>query len=746
MSRSGEVADRWFDRAHGPWAAAVAAILLAAAGSTTAAAQEPVPVRVTSDQPVVVLEADTLVKDDASQTIVAEGNVEARYQGRTLRTKRLIYNLRDNTIRAQGGVEIIDPDGTVRYADEVEVDEELDTGVATGFGARIAGGGTAAAAAAVRPSPGVNQLQRVIYTACPICKVEGGKTEGPTWTLRARSATQDQNSKMISYRDVVLQFGGVPVIYLPYFAHPDPSSGPRSGLLPPDIGSNRRVGAFYQQPVHWAISPYQDLTIAPRVHANVNPILGFQYRKRFYSGDLRIDGSASYDQDFDGNGNKFGEESLRGHIFGNGLFKIDDFWSWGFGVERAADDLYLRRYDLDGETRARGPIIGGDNLRLVSQLFTTGQNENTFGSLSLVSIQGLRAVDDSTVLPLVLPLGELEHVMRDPLFDGQLKLQASTAALFRQDNGVDSARVSVGGEWRRDSIVGPGLVLAPFAQTRADIYRTGNAPTAKDETFTRSVGLAGVEVRYPFVRTGGNVDVIIEPIGMVAIGYGDNDARIINEDSLSFELDDTNLFRPNAAPNYDLWESGARGSLGVRATARTRDDKSASVMLGRRWREDSEPRFNRLTNLDDETSDWVGAVDADLGQNLQANVRFRVADKDLSLVRMDASVRASLWRLSTEARYFQVDEALRPGDPNREIRGGVGFRISDRWSFSYSLQRDLDSDINLSQNIHLMYRDDCTFLDFGYVRSETTDRVLGPNEGFQIRIGLTSLGMFGGGD
>lgn len=745
MSRSGEVADRWFDRAPGPWAAAFAAILLAAAGSTAAAAQEPIAAPIASDQPVVVLEADTLVKDDASQTIVAEGNVEARYQGRTLRTKRLIYNLRDNTIRAQGGVEIIDPDGTVRYADEVEVDEELDTGVATGFGARIAGGGTAAAAAAVRPSPGVNQLQRVIYTACPICKVEGGKTEGPTWTLRARSATQDQNSKMISYRDVVLQFGGVPVIYLPYFAHPDPSSGPRSGLLPPDIGSNRRLGAFYQQPMHWAISPFQDLTVAPRVHANVNPILGLQYRKRFYSGDLRLEGSASYDQDFDGNGNKFGEESLRGHIFGEGLFKIDDFWSWGFGVEHAADDLYLRRYDLDGDSRARGPIVG-DTLRLVSQLFTTGQSENTFGSLSVVSIQGLRAVDDSTVLPLVLPLGEFEHVMRDPYFDGQLKLQASTASLYRQDNGVDSARFSVGGEWRRDSIVGPGIVVAPFAQTRADVYRIGNAPAAKDETFTRSVGLAGVEVRYPFVRTGGNVDVVIEPIGMVAIGYGDNDVRIVNEDSLSFELDDSNLFRPNAAPNYDLWESGARGSLGVRATARSHDDKSASVMLGRRWREDSEPRFNRLTNLDDETSDWVGAVDADLGQNLQANVRFRVADKDLSLIRMDASVRASLWRLSTEARYFQVDEALRPGDPNREIRGGVGFRITDRWSFSYSLQRDLDSDINLSQNIHLMYRDDCTFLDFGYVRSETTDRVLGPNEGFQIRVGLTSLGVFGGGD
>jgi hypothetical protein len=229
MSRSEGIADRWTDRAPALWAAPLAALFLASAGAGAAVAQEPA---ATASEPLVVLEADSIVRDDEADTITAEGNVEARYEGRVLRTKRLVYSLRDNTIRAQGGVEIIDPDGTVRYADELEVDQQLNTGFSTGFGARIAGGGTLAAAAAVRPAEGRNELQRFVYTACPICKIEGtDKTKGPTWTLRARSAVQNQNSKMISYRDVVFQFGAVPVIYLPYFSHPDPSSGPRSGLL-----------------------------------------------------------------------------------------------------------------------------------------------------------------------------------------------------------------------------------------------------------------------------------------------------------------------------------------------------------------------------------------------------------------------------------------------------------------------------------------------------------------------------------
>ncbi|MDX2233753.1 MAG: LPS assembly protein LptD [Hyphomonadaceae bacterium] len=741
MSRSEGIADRTTDRAPGPLAATLAALFLVSAGAGAATAQEPV--AATADA-LVVLEADRLVRDDEAETITAEGNVEARYEGRVLRTQRLVYNLRDNTIRAQGGVEIIDPDGTIRYAEEIEVDSELNTGFSTGFAARLSGGGTTVAAAAVRPSEGRNELRRFVYTACPICKVEGtDKTKGPTWTLRARSAVQDQSTKMISYRDVVFQFGPVPVVYLPFFSHPDPSSGPRSGLLPPDIGTSRRVGGFYEQPYHIQISPFQDLTIAPQFNTKVNPLVGLQYRKRFYSGDLRFEGSFSYDQDFDGNGEKFGNEQLRGHLFGSGLFEINPFWSWGFGVERVADDLYLRRYDIERRSRSRGPYVG-DLGRLITQLYTTGQSESTYSSLSLVSFQDVRAVDEQAV-PLILPVGEIEHVVDDPFIGGQLRLQASTASLYRADNGVDSSRISSGFEWRKDYILNSGVVLAPFASARGDYYRIGNSPSADNETFGRAVGVTGVEASLPFMRSTERLDVILEPVVMLALGsQGGNDERIVNEDSTAFELDESNLFRPNAAPNFDLWEPGPRASVGVRATARSRDDKAASVFLGRRWREEASPVFSRVTNLDDETSDWVTAASVNLGRNLGAEVRARVSDEDLSLVRLDATVRGELWRFSTEARYFEVDKALRPNDPSREVRAGVGVRVTDRWSLSWGIQRDLDSDITLSQNARLTYQDDCTFIDFAYRRAETFDRVLGPDEGFQIRIGLTSLGVFGG--
>jgi LPS-assembly protein len=288
-------------------------------------------------------------------------------------------------------------------------------------------------------------------------------------------------------------------------------------------------------------------------------------------------------------------------------------------------------------------------------------------------------------------------------------------------------------------------VFSPFAHVRGDLF---HVETSADEfeTFGRGLGLAGAEVSWPFMRPGERFDLIVEPVVMAA--YASNDAedpRIRNEDSLAFELDDSNLFRPNAAPNYDLWEPGARVSAGVRATARARSGESASLLFGRRWREEQATGFTEQNNLAGETSDWVAAVQADFGSGFGAEARFRLDDEDLGLQRIDLGVRASAGRFTVATRYFGIDDALAPpGDPTNQIGANLGVDLARGWRMQLGLTRDLDSDINLRQDIRAIYEDDCTFLEIAYTRSETERGTIGPDEGLQIRIGLRSLGVFGG--
>ncbi len=751
MSRSGEMADR---AERGPLGWAALAAVLAVSVSPAALAQTaqpvaaPVPGPATQQDPVM-LEADQLIDDEAARTITAEGNVQVRYQGRTMRADQLVYNLDTGVIRAIGNVEIVLEDGSVTYANEIEADENMTVGAASELRARLGQSGTLAARTALRHGEGESELRNVIYTSCPIC-TNGDRP--PTWSLRARRAVQNRNSRTISYEGAVLEVVGVPVLYLPFIAHPDPSVGRASGFLAPDVGRNRRLGTFYEQPYYWAISPSQDLTASLRIHGNVNPLIGLDYRKRFWSGQLEIDTTFTQEQLFDTDGTTFGDDLFRYSAFAEGRFNINEDWMWGFGVERTYDDEYLRRYDIDGAGERRGPYVGHDT-RLISQLYGIGQTEHSYTSVSFVGFQDFRATlpSNRVVQPVILPFAETDHVMDAPVIGGQLRFNANSAVLLRNDDpdtvgfeGND-ARLSLGANWRKDLIFGPGMVLSPFAQARADVY---NVETSADQfdTITRGLGLVGSEISWPFMRPGERFDLIVEPVVMAAWATDDEpDPRIVNEDSLAFELDDSNLFRPNAAPNYDLWEPGGRVSAGVRATARARTGESASLLFGRRWREESAPGFTAQNNLGGETSDWVAATQIDLGSNLGAEARVRLDDETLDVQRIDLSVRASIGRFSATGRYFNVDEGLVPADtPNEEVTGQIGVELARGWRAQFGLTRDLDSDINLRQDIRAIYEDDCTFLEIAYTRTETQRGTIGPDEGIQIRIGLRSLGVFGG--
>jgi LPS-assembly protein len=745
MRRKGDIAGRGPDRAPLGFAAIAAALAVSVGAAASAQTPTSAPAEQTSP---VLLEADELITDDAARTVTAQGDVQVRYQGRTLRADQLVYNLDTGVIRAIGNVQVVLEDGSVTYAEEVEADEAMNVGAASELRARLGATGTLAARSVIRRGEDQSELRNVIYTSCPICE-DGDRP--PTWSLRARRAVQDRDSRTISYQGAVLEVVGIPLLYLPFMAHPDPSVGRASGFLPPALGRTRRLGVFYEQPYYWAISPSQDFVASLRLHETVNPLLGFDYRKRFWSGSVSFDGTMTQEELFDDDGDRLGDERFRFNVFGSGSFDISEHWRWGFGLETVYDDQYLRRYGINGAGERRGPYIGQET-RLISQLFAIGQDEDSYTSIAFVNFQGLRETDTSEVLPLILPLASTEHVFTDPLLDGQVRLQANLAALARNDDAAtldylgNDARLSLAGTWRRDLVFGPGLVASPFAQARGDLFSV-ETEDGEYETFSRALGLAGAEISWPFMRPGESFDVIVEPVVMAAVASEDaEDDRIINEDSLAFELDDSNLFRPNAAPNYDLWEPGPRVSVGLRATARAVTGENASLLFGRRWRDEGAEGFNDANNLAGSTSDWVAAGQLDLGRHFGATARVRLEEDSLAVQRIDLSARGAVGRFNASARYFDIDEdvQLSPDAPNSELSANIGVELARGWRAQFGVVRDLDSDINLRQDIRAIYEDDCTFLEIAYTRSETSRGTIGPNEGLQIRIGLRSLGVFGG--
>jgi LPS-assembly protein len=713
----------------------------------------------------IVMQADSVTEDRKTLITVAEGNVEVRYKGKALRADRLIFDQNKQSMRAQGHVQIIDETGAVTFADEIEGDDAFDNGFATGFSIRMGKNAVATASSAIRSDGNRNTLQQMVFTACPVCA--DGKTD-PTWQIRAREAVLDQDEQMISYSDAVLEIKGVPVFYIPWFSHPDPSSKRRSGFLIPDIGRSSKLGVNYEQPYYWAISPSQDLTVSPMISQNVNPLVKLGYRKRFFSGEVEFNGSGTYESDFNGEGDKLGPKEWRSHIYGRGLFAINKDWRWGFGVEHQSDDLYDMRYDIDGEDDLRG-LYASQPRQLMTQLYTQGQTPDFYFEAGSYIFQGLREGDIDKEFPKVAPA-----IFTEKVFDfgkaGQLATNFSAAALFREerelipagnpattaddDTRLNSIRASTTADWGTQLVVGPGLVVEPFAQGRGDFYNYIVNKGAGRVNESRFLGVAGTQVSFPFVRRGETVDVVIEPVAMVAYGTPDANklvnpaalrtdptyglTEIPNEDSLVFEADESNLFKPNPITGYDLWEGGARAAVGLNTSALIGKDVEVSALIGRRWREDADPAFNDLSNLANEKSDYVASVKLNLGKFASISSRMRL-DDSFNVNRIDLSAGANFLGFSGDARYFKVVKNA-SGSEDEGIAWGGSYKITQHFAAFARQNRNITLGQDILTTLGINYEDECARFSLFYERKGGTDRTLGPSEGIRFEYALTGLG------
>lgn len=711
------------------------------------------------------LEARTVGEDRENNLIIARGAVQGRYRGRTIRADEIIYNTETGVVTAKGNAQIINPDGTVQYADEIALDEDLRAGVATGFAARLERDYKIAAASAVRRSENVNELNRAIFTPCEICTPDG-KPKQPSFDIMAEKVVQDRANRVVYYRNATIRLFGIPVLYAPVFWHPDPSAEAASGLLMPQIEFDRARGASYTQPYLWVISPSADLTIAPQFNSNVHPMLQGDYRQRFWSGQLSARWGYTHERDFDNEGDKFGDAESRGYVLADGRFAIGRDWRWGFAAEFASDDTFFDRYSVDG-VNTRGLFLN-DSRRLLSQIYTVRQTERSYLSIAALNFQSLRfetdplnpsirRPEDDDALPVVAPLIEGRWEPEGSILGGRLRVHGSAVAIERREqfldpfapriDGVDSRRASLEVDWRSSFTTDGGIRIEPFLTARADTYSLTDLPGGlADESDSRANITAGVDLRYPLFRRFGDTTVVLEPMAQIAVSpESDLNPLIPNEDSLVLEIDETNLFRPDRFPGFDLYEGGARATVGGQATWRWGEGfREARVFIGRTFRAEPELAFPSESGFRNESSDWVVAGSITPINGVTAWTRARIDDSG-DIRRAEIAADWTTERTSGHIRYL-VDEAD-AFDPLRlrreEIETGGEFLVTQNWGFTVRAHYDVRDDKWRRSELGLLYQDECLRLELVYERNDTRVGALRPSESVFLRLNLATLGNAG---
>ncbi len=696
------------------------------------------------------LEADQLTQDNASHHYTATGAVEARYNGRTLRAHSLEYDSTTGVVTARGEVQILNADGTAEFSDAITLDKDFSDGVALGFSTRLQGGVKIAAASATRHDDQITELRNAVYTPCAVC-ADSGAHKQPTWSIRASRVIEDKTKQTVYYQHAVIQVLGVGIFYLPAMWTADPAAPRKSGFLTPFATYSQKRGVSYSQSWYQVISPSQDITITPQINTKVNPFLSVDWRRRFYSGTIDVRAGYTYERDFDSHGHLFGDLTSRSYILAKGAFDINQYWRWGFTAERASEPLVFDKYDISNVFVERG-LYAADDRRLISQLYITRQAPLSYVSAAAISVQGLRQGDVNSTFPIIAPVIEARWEAPRSILGGRLRLDGSAVVLDRNrsptdplQDGIDSRRATLQVDWRGAFTLANGLRVEPFLKARGDVYGISGlkAPYGPSATLGRGFVTGGADFSYPLIKQSGDITYVLEPLAQIAISPNATlDPRIPNEDSQVWELDETNLFQVNRSPGYDLYESGQRLTVGGRATAFVADGRSASVMLGRSFRANSDPALPANTSLDTQSSDYVLAAEVTPIQGVHLFSRWRLGADDFSIHRLEIGGNFATKRVTGYIRY--LDEIQAPTGGNFR---GLDFRgnlwATEHWGLSLYGTRNFDTDKWLRRDVGIVYRDDCVRVEVIYRNDETTNGTLGPSKSVVLRLTLATLGNSG---
>ena len=672
----------------------------------------------TVEQPVALV-ADKIVVEAETGLVIAEGSVEVYYGERTLTANRIVYDNNTGKISATGPLTLRDPSGVTVFADAAELDADLVDGLVSGARSVMGENTRLAAVEARRINERYNTLSKAVYSPCKVCKED----PTPLWRIRARKVIHDEENRIIHYEDATFDVMGIPIAWLPYFRHPDPTVKRASGFLIPDFLNSTTFGYGIKVPYYWVIDDHSDLTITPFIMTRDGLILDLEYRRAFEKGSISVGGSATIND-------YLGSTRFHGHLDTEGLFRTDSGIEFGWDVTVASDDPYLGRFDFDYPDR------------LTSEVFVRKYDRTGYFDVSGVYFQSLRDNEPTGVIPRALPIIETRYNMDDPFLGGKFGLIASSYSLYR-DRGRDVSRLSLGADWERQSILNWGLSVTAFAQVRGDLFVYSDDPILGSGSEARLSGLAGVEARFPLVTdTRNGVTHMFEPIVQAIVApYGGNGNQFPVEDSLVTEFDETNLIDRNHFSGLDNVEEGPRLNVMVRYERISDDGLRLEASAGRVLRVRPQGAFTSGSGLSGTDSDFVAAWSAAFDPYFQVRHRVRVND-DGRLTRNEVfgQIKIDPVELTAGYLFFEADPGIGAATDREEISGFLQIGLDDNWSITTFAQRDLVAGANVQYGGSVKFSNECCSVEVLLKRKETASSNDPASTSVNVSVKLFTLG------
>ena len=655
--------------------------------------------KISADQKVRIL-ADEVKVEENSGNIEARGNAIAiSEKGTKIKSDLIKYSDNDGKFIAEGNIILNDLNGNSYFFNNLVSDNEINEFEGTNIKVRM-NDRSRIVGSNFQKKGEISKLENAEYTPC--LENEYLIENCPGWKLKSKRIFQNNQSKTIHYDHARIHLFNIPVFYLPYFSHPDPSVKKRSGFLMPTAETDQNLGDTFSLPIFYNIKSNQDLTFTPTFQSKSNNFYSINYRLLNEVGEFNIDSSLDDNNDKSGTSNHFFLETKLNNPYGS----LNGF------VQTSNNDTYMRKNKINKLTV------------LKSGLSFDRTHDNTFLSLDAIGYKHL-AIQGSEQWEYLYPriifnINDIEN----NIYNGNVSLNNQ----FDFNKSLNDSYTSLASSqinWSNNVVNNDnGIVFENQANFRVVSISIDNKGT-NDTDNIRLFPQVDSIISYPLIKSSENINQTITPKIMPILAPFNN-----YTDSKS--ISSSNLFSSNRATSIKEWESGPRINYGLDWFIDNKNNSNVKITLGQSY------RFNKnSSDTAEELSDYFISSNVSVN-NSYLNNSIVIDRKDIDIKSISMNTYTELYNLKVKLDYDYTSGKY--SNTNEQIAIGGKYNLDDNFFVKFTGTKDIDKNKNIGYQYGLLYEDNCLGIDFNYYRDLTIDRDIKESDGYSFTIVLKPFG------
>jgi LPS-assembly protein len=568
------------------------------------------------------------------------------------------------------------------------------------------------------------------------CKSTNEKEGCPFWNLNANLVTHDKEKKEIIYKHATLDLNNVPVLYTPYFSHPDPSVKRKEGFLAPSFASlSTEIGSITKIPYFYPISQSADFTISPVYYFKQNPLLLGEYREKYKNGDLSIEGS--FTQGYK-EITSVQTEGSRNHLYGNLNLnftdKILDQSEFNAKIQRVNNPTYLRVNKINSTKDGfKRNLVKEDETKLTNEIYLNSFGRNESLNFKTATYQNIATTKTSDQYEYLLP--EIAYSKYNLMNNNNLNFTSNFKSFNANTNQnkttfINNLDYSTTESYNTNLGIGYKFLTRINNINYYSDYRTPN------ENLNSQINpVVGFDTSLPFAKLSKESEQYLIPRILTRYSPG----KMTNAASNDTTLNTDNLFSINRMNSDELIEKDLSFNIGLdwmwkEKIINKNNPAQAGITIGQVIKFNEDLDMPTKSSLQNKNSDLVTKVNYLSPGNFDVTLKNTLDNGFNHVYYNDLNLKTFLKQGEVNFNFYEKNSHI---GSERYAKANLTNYLTDNTKLIISTDRNLKTDLTNSHKLGIENENECIRYGFYFQKNYSSDRDLKPAT--SVFFGITLL-------